>query len=274
MSQVQTSAGRRRSEPTAALGTAPSPDGPGSVAVAGPPPVPECGRLHAATAAPPGHRARRAGRRVRASGGAAFVLLATALGRASASTAQLIRVQQIQTNLLAADATATNAFLVGGLEPPAQRQAYDDAINAATTGITEAAEAESADEQALSRLNEELVAYVALIEDARANNRQGFPVGAQYQRTASATLRADALPLLDNLVDGQRPAGREPDGDLADRRSSRLPVSVPWPLSCWPRSGSPGVSAGGSTRPWSPPPSIVLVTWVIGLIAMGPPARR
>ena len=57
-----------------------------------------------------------------------FVLLASALGRASGSTAQLIRVQQIQTNLLAADATATNSFLVGGLEPPAQRAAYDDAI--------------------------------------------------------------------------------------------------------------------------------------------------
>ena len=80
-----------------------------------------------------------------------FVLLAAALGRASASTAQLIRVQQIQTNLLAADATATNAFLVGGLEPPAQRQAYDAAITAATTGIAAAAEAEPADEQALSR---------------------------------------------------------------------------------------------------------------------------
>jgi hypothetical protein len=42
--------------------------------------------------------------------------------------------------------------------------------------------------------------YAVAIEQARANNRQGFPVGAQYLREASTTLRADALPILDNLV--------------------------------------------------------------------------
>jgi len=50
-----------------------------------------------------------------------FSYLALSLSRAKADTAQLIRVQKIQSNLLSADATATNAFLVGGLEPPAQR---------------------------------------------------------------------------------------------------------------------------------------------------------
>ncbi len=54
-------------------------------------------------------------------GALVFSALAYSLARAEADTAQLIRVQQIQTNLLIADATATNAFLVGGLEPPAQR---------------------------------------------------------------------------------------------------------------------------------------------------------
>ena len=268
MSQVQTSPAGDAGT-TAALGTAPSPDGPGSVAVAGTPPSPS-----AVVSTP--RRLRRLGTALVVLGvvfgvlaALTFVLMVTALGRASASTAQLIRVQQIQTNLLAADATATNAFLVGGLEPPAQRQAYDDAINAATTGITQAAEAESADEQALSRLNEELVAYVALIEDARANNRQGFPVGAQYQRTASATLRADALPLLDNLVDGQRPAGREPDGRLADRHPRGCRSRCAGGSRAGPGLARRGGSAGGSIRAWSPPPSIVLVTWVIGLIAVG-----
>ena len=45
--------------------------------------------------------------------------LARTLDRAEADTAQLIRVQNIQTDLLSADAAATNAFLVGGLVPPA-----------------------------------------------------------------------------------------------------------------------------------------------------------
>ena len=46
-----------------------------------------------------------------------FSYLASSLSRAKADTAQLIRIQKIQSNLLSADATATNAFLVGGLEP-------------------------------------------------------------------------------------------------------------------------------------------------------------
>ncbi len=267
MSQVQTSPAGDAGT-TAALGTAPSPDGPGSVAVAGTPPSPS-----AVVSTP--RRLRRLGTALVVLGvvfgvlaALTFVLMVTALGRASASTAQLIRVQQIQTNLLAADATATNAFLVGGLEPPAQRQAYDDAINAATTGITEAAEAEPADEQALSRLNEELVAYVALIEDARANNRQGFPVGAQYQRTASATLRADALPLLDNLVTAN-----------AQRAESQMGV---WPIAILAVAGLGALAALVLAQVWlarrfrrrvNPgvvaATVVVLVTWVIGLIAVG-----
>ncbi len=135
-----------------------------------------------------------------AAGLATFLLLTSALHRAESSTAQLIRVQQIQTNLLRADANATNAFLVGGLEPADQRQAYDDAITESSQLIAEAADAEPGDQDALSALNVELVDYTENIELARANNRQGFPVGAQYLRNASGGLRADAMPILDNLV--------------------------------------------------------------------------
>ncbi len=197
-----------------------------------------------------------------------FVLLASALGRASGSTAQLIRVQQIQTNLLAADATATNSFLVGGLEPPAQRAAYDDAITAATVGIAAAAAAEPADEEALAALNEQLVTYVALVEDARSNNRQGFPVGAQYQRIASGGLRADALPLLDNLVAAN-----------AGRAESQM---VTWQIAVL---GVAGIAALGALflvqtrlsrqfrRRLNPAvvaaTGVVAVAWIIGLIAVG-----
>ena len=131
---------------------------------------------------------------------ATFLLLAASVQRAEASTAQLIRVQEIQTNLLRADANATNAFLVGGLEPPDQRQAYDEAIIETARLIAEASDAEPADQAALAELNTQLLDYTENIELARANNRQGFPVGAQYLRTASGGLRADALPILDNLV--------------------------------------------------------------------------
>lgn len=127
-------------------------------------------------------------------------LQAYALGKADENTAQLIRVQEIQTNLLTADATATNAFLVGGLEPPAQRETYDDAISNVNRLIVDASDAQPADAQVLQALNTQVNLYTVAIEEARANNRQGFPVGAQYLREASAQLRADALPILDNLV--------------------------------------------------------------------------
>jgi hypothetical protein len=126
--------------------------------------------------------------------------LAFSLGRAQADTEQLIRVQKIQSNLLSADATATNAFLVGGLEPPAQRAVYDQALSSTSALIVEASQAQPADAAALSALNEQVVSYAATIEQARANNRQGLPVGAQYLRNASAGLRSTALPILDNLV--------------------------------------------------------------------------
>ncbi len=133
-------------------------------------------------------------------GGLIFSYLAFSLSRAKADTAQLIRIQKIQSNLLSADATASNAFLVGGLEPPAQRAVYDQALSSTSSLIVEAAQAQPADAAALSALNEQVVSYAATIEQARANNRQGLPVGAQYLRNASADLRSTALPILDNLV--------------------------------------------------------------------------
>lgn len=151
-----------------------------------------------------------------ASAALTFTNLATALDRASDNTEQLIRVQNIQTNLLEADATATNAFLVGGLEPEEQRATYDRALAQTTALIADAADAQSADTEALSALNQAVVEYAASMEQARANNRQGFPVGAQYLRNASADLRSTALPILDNLVDANTDrAAQEMDPGLA-----------------------------------------------------------
>jgi hypothetical protein len=142
-------------------------------------------------------------------GALVFSALAYSLARAEADTAQLVRVQQVQTNLLIADATATNAFLVGGLEPAAQRAQYDSALTTTGALIAQAARAQPADADALAALNQQVVAYAGAIEQARANNRQGLPVGAQYLRSASAQLRADALPIADNLVAANAERARE-----------------------------------------------------------------
>ena len=50
-----------------------------------------------------------------------------ALSDADADTTQLVGIQDVRNDLVVADATATNAFLVGGLEPPEQRARYDEA---------------------------------------------------------------------------------------------------------------------------------------------------
>lgn len=150
-------------------------------------------------------------------GALALSALAYSLYRAEADTAQLVRVQQIQTNLLVADATATNAFLVGGLERAAQRSQYDDALTRTGSLITEAARAQPADAAVLARLNQQVLTYSGAIEQARANNRQGLPVGAQYLRSASAELRSDSLPILEALVSTN-----------ADRATSRMSVGPGW----------------------------------------------
>jgi len=131
--------------------------------------------------------------------GQAFRSADGALGRAASNSDQLVRVQAIQTNVVQADADATNAFLVGGLEPADQRTDYTEAVASASRLVAEAAEHQPADGNALGALNQSLLTYTSSVEQARANNRQALPVGAQYLRGASAELRADALPLLTNL---------------------------------------------------------------------------
>jgi hypothetical protein len=114
--------------------------------------------------------------------------------------AQLVRVQTIRTSLVKADASATNAFLVGGLEPADVRAAYTDGIATAARTIAAAASANPGDAAALQRVNRVLANYAGLIEAARANNRQGFPIGAAYLRQASNSIQQDALPPLAALV--------------------------------------------------------------------------
>ena len=184
---------------------------------------------------------------------------------AAADTEQLIRVQGIKTNLLRADALATNAFLIGGLEPAEQRAAYDGAIDQTVRAITDAAEAQPADRAALSELSSAVLDYVGDMELARANNRQGLPVGGAYLRKASSELRSTALPIVDQLVDSNstRHDGRDgrppslvgvPAG--GGRRGAAV-VRQPLDREAVPPSGeprdprrasSPSVSSGSSRR--------------------------
>lgn len=121
--------------------------------------------------------------------------------QARADSEQLLRVQGIKVNLLRADALATNAFLIGGLESSEQRAAYDDAISAVSRDIADAADAQPADRAVLEQLGIQVVDFAEAMEQARANNRQGFPVGSAYLAQADSRLRSTALPLVKALVD-------------------------------------------------------------------------
>jgi hypothetical protein len=134
-----------------------------------------------------------------------FVVLggrADALERARADTEQLVRVRAIRTSAVEANAAATNAYLAGGLEPPDQRAQYQRGLADAAGALAAAAEDSAAGEPwDLGEVNRALVRYSGLIEAARANNRQGFPVGAGYLRLASDELRSDVLPVLSRSAD-------------------------------------------------------------------------
>jgi hypothetical protein len=133
----------------------------------------------------------------------------SAVASAQADAAQLVRLQRIHTNLVAADASATNAFLVGGLEPRASRVAYERGIARASTTLADAAAHDRDQAAELGRVNDALSRYTGLVESARANNRQGFPVGVAYVKQASALLHDDVLPRLIRLVDdGQEQVAR------------------------------------------------------------------
>ncbi|MBC9822439.1 hypothetical protein [Terrabacter sp. MAHUQ-38] len=124
-----------------------------------------------------------------------------AVERAANNTAQVVRAQSIHVDLLRADAVATNAFLVGGLESADSRAKYQDAMSRVASGLAEAAAAQPADGKALGQLSIHVQTYAALVEQARSNNRLGLPVGAQYLKQASAGLRSEAIPIIAQVVE-------------------------------------------------------------------------
>ncbi len=121
----------------------------------------------------------------------------------------LAGAEVIYTSLADADATATNTFLKSGLEAPDRRQAYLDdlatgANQLATVGRQVGSSKDAA--QALTVINRDLPIYSGMIEAARADNRQGLPVGAAYLREGSKLMQTEILPSVGRLY--QVEAGR------------------------------------------------------------------
>lgn len=123
-----------------------------------------------------------------------------ALADAKGAAAQTVLIQQVQTSLVEADSLATNAFLVGGIEPLTLREGYQRGIAAASQALARAsAEARGSELDDLEAVSAALARYTGLIESARANNRQAFPVGVAYLRQATQVLTDEILPTLEQV---------------------------------------------------------------------------
>ena len=131
-------------------------------------------------------------------GGAALRERSAALDDASRASAHLILIQGVQTKLVQADADATNSFLGFGLEPVNQRLEYIAAIKSASHDLAVAAAGSQEDAAALGRTNADLTRFTGYIASARANNRLGEQVGANYLSTANGLL-FDSGGIVDQL---------------------------------------------------------------------------
>jgi hypothetical protein len=101
-----------------------------------------------------------------------------------------------------ANATVTATFTTGGLEPPARRARYVSDLETASSSLhalTQAIGDAPAARLSLATIAAQLPVYSGLIESARANNREGFPVGAAYMRQASSLLSGTMLPAAEQL---------------------------------------------------------------------------
>lgn len=110
----------------------------------------------------------------------------------------IVTAQSVRVKLLEMDALASQEFLAGGADSGAQaRIKYEAVRKELGEQLTVAAKNISfgKDEQGpLEVLMEKVQTYTGLVEAARANNRQGLPVGAAYLRMASSMLHAEMLP--------------------------------------------------------------------------------
>ncbi|MEV0338338.1 hypothetical protein AB0H49_04865 [Nocardia sp. NPDC050713] len=109
--------------------------------------------------------------------------------------------QNLYVSLSAADAAAAEAFLTGGIETPQVRARYQQALADAADALAQAT-ADASDERTrriVAAISAELPAYTGLVETARANNRQGFPVGSAYLREASEVMQDSLLKNAEEL---------------------------------------------------------------------------
>lgn len=112
----------------------------------------------------------------------------------------------IYRSLADADTTAAAGFLAGGEESRATRERYATDIATASALLVKASANSRGSQEAgaqIARLNSRLPRYTGLVEAARANNRQGLPLGGAYLRYANEQMRTELLPAARALYDAE-----------------------------------------------------------------------
>jgi hypothetical protein len=122
--------------------------------------------------------------------------------------------QKLYAALSAADAAAATEYLSGGLETAAMRARYQQALADAAEALTDATvgATDGDTRAALAQISADLAAYTGQVESARANNRQGFAVGAAYFREASSLMQTSMLPSAERIYAGGLAAVDEHQG--------------------------------------------------------------
>ncbi|MFF7634288.1 hypothetical protein ACFZB9_14205 [Kitasatospora sp. NPDC008050] len=127
---------------------------------------------------------------------------------------------EIYRSLADADTTAAAGFLLAGNEPQQVRQRYQDDLASAAQLLSQAAAQSGGSAQAqasISRLNQQLPVYSGLVETARADDRQGLPLGAAYLSYASTSMQTQLLPIAQQLADAET---ARLNHDYADARAT------------------------------------------------------
>ncbi|MFE3600333.1 hypothetical protein, partial [Streptomyces sp. NPDC059142] len=128
----------------------------------------------------------------------------------------------IYRSLADADTAAASGFLAGAQEPEKVQERYREDIATASGLLITAATHTDGDSESgrqIKTLNEGLPRYTGLVERARANNRQGLPLGGAYLRYANEQMTKELLPAAEKLY------AAETDRLARDNDAARL-----WPF--------------------------------------------
>ncbi|WP_370063253.1 hypothetical protein [Streptacidiphilus sp. MAP5-3] len=129
---------------------------------------------------------------------------------------------QIFRSLADADTTAATGFLQAGAETATVRDQYNADIATASKLLTQAAaqtDPNDPGQQWIQQLNTQLPVYAGLVETAKADDRQGLPLGGAYLRYGSGQMQGQMLLEAQNLYNAET---ARLHADYADARS------LPW----------------------------------------------